>query len=373
MGKRDYYEVLGVGREASTDEIKSAYRKAALRHHPDRNPGDKGAEEKFKEAAEAYAVLSDPDKRARYDRYGHEAVAAGGFTGFDASVFADFQDILGDLFGFGGFGDIFGGATRRRRGPRPGEDAAVELRLTLEEAAFGVEKEVRLERAENCSACGGTGAHAPSDIVACPACRGTGQQSFHQGFLTISRTCGTCRGAGRTVRRPCGACGGRGAVRRERKLAVRIPPGVETGNRLRIRGEGEAGDPGAPPGDLYVLLYVEEHPLFHREGRDLHCEVPITFSQAALGAEVKVPLLRGGEASIKVPPGTQTGAEFRLRGLGVKDGRGVGDLRARVRLRTPTRLSKEGRKALEKLAASGDEEIAEEDRSLFGKVRDIFS
>lgn len=369
MSTRDYYEVLGVTREASADEIKSAYRKAALKYHPDRNPGDKKAEEMFKDAAEAYAVLSDGEKRSRYDRYGRQGVAgAGAGPTFDEAVFGDFADILGDLFGFG---DPFGRS--RRRGPRRGSDLGYDMELSLEEAAFGKEAEVHLTRTLTCKECHGSGAKSPSDIVTCPSCHGSGQLAFQQGFLTIARTCGSCRGTGRSIRKPCAECQGAGQVRRDAKLAIKIPPGVDTGNRLRVRGEGESGEPGAPAGDLYVIIHVRDHPFFSRDGRHLRCTMPITFSQAALGAELKVPLLGGGTADLKISPGTQTGAEFRLRGHGIKDGSGAGDLKVRALVRTPSKLSKEGKKLMQRLAETGDEDLSEEDRSLFAKVKDLFS
>jgi molecular chaperone DnaJ len=366
---RDYYDVLGVAREATPEEIKSAYRKAALKHHPDRNPGDRKAEESFKDAAEAYAILSDPEKRGRYDRFGHQGVSgAGATTGFDEAVFGDFADILGDLFGFG---DPFGRG--RRRGPRRGTDLGYDLEMSLEEAAFGKEAEVHLTRTLACEECGGSGAKAPTDIVTCPSCHGSGQLAFQQGFLTIARTCSTCRGSGRSIRKPCPACRGAGQVRRDSKLTIKIPPGVDDGNRLRVRGEGESGEPGAPAGDLYVIIHVRDHEFFKRDGRNLRCRIPITFSQAALGVEIKVPLLGGGTADLKVPGGTQSESEFRIRGQGIKDGSGVGDLKVRAVVRTPARLSKEGKKALQKLAETGDESLSEEDRSLFSKVKDLFS
>jgi len=367
MPKRDYYEVLGVPKEASASEIKSAYRQAAMKFHPDRNPGDKAAEESFKEAAEAYAVLSDADKRARYDRFGHDAVG-GGMPDFDASIFGDFADIFGDLFGMG---DIFG--SHRRRGPRAGRDLGYELEISLEEAAFGVEKELRTVRAEACPKCDGSGAKSPSDLVTCPACRGTGQQTLRQGFLTIARSCSTCGGSGRSISKPCDECSGAGRVRRERAIRASIPAGVDDGNRLRLRGEGEPGEPGGRPGDLYVIIHVREHPIFKRAGRDLYCEFPISFSQAALGAEIEVPVLGGGSAKVSIPAGTQFGAEFRLRGRGVKEGRSTGDQIVRAVVRTPVKLSKEGRKALRSLAESGDEAFTEEDRTIFDKVKDLFS
>jgi len=370
MPKRDYYDVLGVPRSASAAELKSAYRKSAMEHHPDRNPGDKGAEDRFKEAAEAYAVLSDANRRARYDQFGHEGLSGAGMPDLDASVFADFADIFGDMFGVG---DILFGGGRRRRGPRRGADLGYDLEITLEEAVFGVEKEIRTVRTEVCSRCEGSGAASPADLVTCPACQGTGQQALRQGFLTIARTCGTCRGAGRAIRKPCGECAGAGGVRRERAVRASIPAGVDDGNRLRLRGEGEAGEPGAPPGDLYVILRVRGHPVFIREGRDILCDYPITFSQAALGSEIEVPVLGGGSAKLKIPQGTQNGSEFRLRGRGAKEGRGIGDQIVRVKVRTPAKLSKDGRKALEMLARSGDEAFTGEDRGLFEKVKDLFS
>ena len=366
---RDYYEVLGIAREATPEEIKGAYRKAALKHHPDRNPGDRKAEESFKEAAEAYAILSDPEKRGRYDRFGHQGVAgAGATTGFDEAVFGDFADILGDLFGFG---DAFGRG--RRRGPRRGADLGYELEMSLEEAAVGKETEVHLSRTLACEECGGSGAKSPSDIATCPSCHGSGQLAFHQGFLTIARTCGTCRGSGRSIRKPCTGCRGAGQVRKESKLTIKIPAGVDAGNRLRVRGEGESGEPGAPPGDLYVIIHVREHAFFKRDGRNLHCRIPITFSQAALGTELKVPLLGGGTIDLRIPPGTQSEAEFRIRAHGIKDGSGAGDLKVRTVVRTPAKLSKDGKKLLQKLAETGDEALSEEDRSLFAKVKDLFS
>jgi molecular chaperone DnaJ len=289
---------------------------------------------------------------------------------FDASIFGDFSDILGDLFGFG---DLFGGCRRARRGPRRGADVGYDLELGLEEAVFGKEADVRLRRSEACARCGGSGAASPADIVSCPACGGSGQQAFRQGFLTIARTCGQCRGSGRAIRRVCEECRGAGQVQRDRTIRIRIPPGVESGNQMRVRGEGEGGDAGGQAGDLYVVIHVREHPVFTREERHLRCDVPVTFSQAALGAEVKVPVLGGGDTPLRIPAGTQTGSVLKVKGLGVKDGRGVGDLLVSVSVRTPTRLSKEGRKALQKLAESGDEAFSEEDRSIFGKVKDIFS
>jgi molecular chaperone DnaJ len=369
MAKRDYYEVLGVSSSAEGAEIKSAYRKAAMAHHPDRNPGNKEAEEKFKEAAEAYSVLSDADKRARYDQFGHEGLGAGA-QNFDPGAFSDFADILGDFFGMG---DVFFGGGRRRSGPRPGRDLGYDLELDLEHAVFGTEQEIRTVRAEACGSCGGSGAATPEDLVTCPTCHGSGQQTLRQGFLSIARTCGACRGAGKAISNACDECSGGGRVRRELTHKVSVPAGVDHGTRLRIRGEGEAGEPGAPSGDLYVILHVREHAVFSRSGRHLVCELPISFSQAGLGGEVDVPLLGGGTASLRIPPGTQFGAQLSISGKGVNERGRLGDLVVHVRVRTPARLSDEGRKALKALAESGDEVFSEEDRSMFDKVKDFFS
>ncbi len=369
MTKRDYYEILGVQRSASADEIKAAYRQAALRHHPDRNPGDRAAEEKFKEASEAYAVLSDAAKRRAYDTYGHQGVGGGGMPDFDPATFVDFADILGDLFGFG---DLFGGRGRARAARR-GADLAYDLEISLEEAAFGVERALEIPRTESCPRCEGSGAASQKDVVRCTACGGTGQQTLRQGFISIARTCPTCRGAGRTIRKPCEECRGAGTLRRTRTLEIRVPPGADTGSRLRVRGEGASGGPRARPGDLYITIHVREHEIFTREGEHLICELPLTFSQAALGTEVDAPLLGGETKRLKIPAGTQTGAVFRLRGEGIRGRHGAGDLLVRVTVRTPERLSRAGRAALEALAESGDESVAEGERGLFRKVRDIFS
>jgi molecular chaperone DnaJ len=365
--KADYYDVLGVPRNASEQEVKSAYRKLALKYHPDRNPGNKEAEEKFKEAAEAYSVLGDPEKRRRYDAYGHAGLGAGG-AGFDPSIFADFGDILGDFFGFG---DLFG---RRHGGPRRGADLRYNLELTFEEAAFGTETHIQIPRTETCPACQGNGAAPGTKPVACPACGGAGQVTFQQGFFSVARTCGRCRGAGKVIASPCRQCRGDGHVAVERKLQIRIPAGVDTGSQLRIAGEGEPGSAGGPPGDLYVVVRVAEHAFFRREGANLYCEVPISITQAALGAHVEVPTLEGGAAKVSVPEGTQPGASFRVRGQGIPHlgGRGRGDLHVSVRVVTPTKLTAEQRKLLEQLGKTlPAPEIREKDRSIFEKVKDI--
>jgi molecular chaperone DnaJ len=362
----DYYELLGVPRSASEQEIKSAYRRLALKHHPDRNPGNKEAEDRFKQAAEAYSVLGDPEKRRRYDVYGHAGVAGAG--GFDPTIFADFGDILGDFFGFG---DIFG---RRRGGPRRGSDLRYNLDLSFEEAAFGTETHIQIPRSEPCAPCSGSGAAAGTSPTACSSCNGTGQVTFQQGFFSVARTCGRCRGSGRIVATPCRECGGSGQVAATRKLQIRIPPGVDNGSQLRITAEGERGLGGGPPGDLYVVLRVDEHAFFHREGDSLLCEVPVSVTQAALGAQVEVPTLDGGRVKLQVPEGTQSGASFRMRGHGVPrlGSKGRGDMHVTVRLVTPTKLTAAQRRLIEELSRTLPEpEIREKDRSILDKVKDI--
>ena len=374
MSKRDYYEILEVSRTATDQEIKSSYRKLALKYHPDRNQGDKKAEEKFKEAAEAYAILSDADKRARYDRFGHAGVG-GGAQGFDPSQFTGFEDI------FGGLGDIFGfGSSSRRGGPQRGADLRYDLEIKFTDAAKGVETHVQIPRHETCETCKGNGAAPGTTPTQCPQCRGTGQLRYQQGFFTVARTCGQCRGAGKVVSKPCPDCRGAGTKEQTRKLTVKIPAGIATGQRLRLSGEGEAGTLGGPPGDLYVVIYVREHEFFQRDGNDLHCTVPLAFTTLALGDEIKVPGIDGEEV-VKIPESTQTGTRFRLRGKGMPDvsGRGRGDLLVTVQAITPKKLTKEQKKLLQQLAATLPEQKVtpkdredEDDRGIFGKVKDIF-
>ncbi len=381
MSKRDYYVVLGVARNATDQEIKSAYRKLALKYHPDRNPGDRTAEEQFKECAEAYAVLADSDKRARYDRFGHAAVggATGAQGGFDPTIFAEFDDIfgsLGDMFGFGG---VFGGS-RRRGGPERGSDLRYDLEISFEQSATGTETAIQIPRQETCSDCSGSGAAPGTTPTACPQCRGTGQLRYQQGFFTVARTCGQCRGRGRVITKPCPKCHGQGSVEQLRKLTVKIPPGIASGQRLRLTGEGESGAHGGPPGDLYVVVQVAEHSFFHRDGNDLACEIPVNFTTLALGGEIKVPTVAGDSEAFKVPDGTSTGTVFRLRGKGMPDvsGRGRGDLLITVQAITPKKLTREQKKLFEQLAATLPAQEfeptprQEEDRGLFDKVRDIF-
>lgn len=367
MPDRDYYEILGLGRDAELSAIKKAYRRAAQQFHPDRNPGDPTSEEKFKEAAEAYAVLSDPDKRARYDRYGKAGLGAQAFPGFDSEIFGDFGDILGNLFGLG---SIFGGR-RGRRGARPGRDLRYDLEIDFEEAVRGMETKMRVPRLDPCEACRGSGA-AAGGVETCSNCGGRGEVAFQQGFFTIARPCGRCAGAGRRITKSCDACAGEGRVRREHTIQVRIPAGVDDGMQLRLAGEGEAGEAGGPRGELYVVLHVREHALFRRDGRDIQLDLPVSFAKAALGTRIAVPTLEGDYA-LSIPAGTQSGTRFRLRGKGIVgvDGRGPGDLYVAVHVHTPTSLGKEQRRLLERLSEL-DGEIPTE-RGLFDRVKDIFN
>ncbi len=371
--KRDYYEVLGVPPRASPQEIKSAYRKKALEWHPDRNPERREeAEEQFKEAAEAYSVLGDPEKRARYDRYGHAGVSApeGGFGGFDPSIFSEFSDIFGDFFGLG---DLFGMGTGRSHRPRRGADLRYDLEISFEEAAFGFNTRVKVPRQETCGECGGSGAKKGSHPLTCKTCGGRGQLRYQRGFLTVSRTCSACGGAGQVIAAHCPQCRGEGRVRREKTLEVRIPAGVDNGSRLRIPNEGEGGHRGGPPGDLYVMLGVREHPVFERRDNHLACTIPITFWQAALGDDIRVPTLEGQE-TLHIPEGTNSGTVFRLPGKGIPNvnGHGRGDLFVSLQVQTPTRLTKEQRKLLQQLAAITPADNQPMEKSLYEKVKDFF-
>jgi molecular chaperone DnaJ len=372
QAKRDYYEVLSVTRTASEQEIKSSYRKLAMQYHPDRNPGNKEAEEKFKECTEAYSVLMDAEKRARYDQFGHAGVnGGGGFQGFDPSNFADFNDIFGDIFS-----DFFGvnvGGGRRSRAQRGG-DARADLTLTFEEAAFGKKTEVKVRRYESCEQCHGSGSAAGKAPATCPTCGGRGQVRYQQGLFAIARTCPSCQGAGRVISDPCSKCKGEMRSMKERTVDVTVPAGVEDGTRIRYSEQGDAGVQGGPAGDLYVVLKVKPHPFFEREGRDLHCSVPISFSQAALGDELTIPTLDGSEHKLKVPEGTQSGTTFRIRGKGVPalQSHGKGDLFVHVRVQTPAKLTKRQRELLTELGGTFNVENKPEPRSLFEKVKDIF-
>ena len=372
MSKRDYYEVLGVGREAGEPEIKSAYRKMALQYHPDRNPDDPDAEEKFKEASEAYSVLSDPQKRSSYDRFGHAGLQnAGGGGGFNPDAFADFSDILGDFFGFG---DLFGGGSRRHTRAQRGEDLRYDLELSFEEAISGLAAEIQVPRMEPCDRCRGTGSEPGSGPTACPTCHGRGEVLYQQSFISIRRTCASCNGAGQVIRNPCSQCRGQGYQQVQRKLKVNIPAGVDDGTRLRLAHEGQPGPNNGPPGDLYVFLKVREHAFFERQEQDLHCRIPINVAQAALGCEIEVPTLDQPH-TLKIPEGTQNGAQFRLRGKGVPalNGSGRGDLYVHVVVRVPTRLTRDQRKLLEQLRESLPVDNAPSEKGLFEKVKNYFT
>jgi len=371
-GKRDYYEVLGVSRDASDQEIKSAYRKLALQHHPDRNPGNQAAEERFKEAAEAYSVLSDAQKRASYDRFGHAGVGSAAGGGFDPNVFSDFSDILGDIFGFG---DLFGSGRRGGSRVQRGADLRYDLDLTFEEAAFGTTTKIKVPRHESCTECDGSGAQKGSGPTTCTTCNGYGQVRFQQGFFSITRTCSHCHGSGQIIKNRCTACHGEGRTVGEKTLELKIPAGVDSGSKLRISGEGDAGGKGAPAGDLYVVLNVQEHEFFDRREHDLYCHVPISFPQAALGAQIVIPTLEGGQEKLSIPVGTQTGSVFRIKGHGVskRGGSARGDLFVTVDVVIPTKLTREQKELLTKLASTIDTENKPIQKKLLERVKEIFS
>jgi molecular chaperone DnaJ len=365
--------VLGVQRGASEQEIKSAYRKLALQFHPDRNPNNPDAEEKFKECSEAYAILADAEKRSMYDRFGHAGV--GGATtggGFDPTVFQDFNDIFGEFFGFS---DIFGGGGRggRTRAQR-GADLREDITIEFEEAVFGTEKKISYRRDEQCDSCKGSGSANGKAPTTCRTCGGRGQVRYQQGFFSIARTCPGCQGAGRVVSDPCPKCKGEARVLQQKTVEAKIPAGVEEETRIRFSGLGEAGVQGGPAGDLYVVLHVKDHPFFEREGTDLHCVVPISFTQAALGTEIQVPTLEG-EQTLKISEGTQTGAVLKLRNKGVPvlNGHGKGDLFVEVRVQTPTKLNKRQRELLQELQGTTPVENKPQRRTLLGKVKEMFN
>lgn len=361
--KRDYYEVLGVDRNADADALKRAFRKLAMQHHPDRNPGDHEAENKFKEASEAYEVLSDETKRARYDRFGHAGV--GGFEGGFQGV--NINDIFGEIFG-----DIFGGG-RQRRGRNRGADLRYPLKIAFEEAAFGSKFGVKIPRPKRCEACEGTGSKT-KQLRTCPACGGAGEVRFTQGFFAVARTCSQCGGSGQVVSDPCKSCKGSGKTDSVTELEVTIPPGVDNGTRVRYAGQGEPGENGGPPGDLYVEVHVAEHALFHREDQEVYCEVPVSFVQAALGASIEVPTL-DGMAPLKIPAGTQSGKVFHLKHKGVPHlhGGGRGDQHVTVFVETPQNLSAKQRELLEQFAQTLGEEANPQSKSFFAKVKELLS
>lgn len=380
MAKRDYYEILGIERSASDEDIKKAYRKLAVKYHPDKNPGDKAAEEKFKELSEAYEALSDPQKRAAYDQYGHAAfdprsrAGRGGFGG--AGGFHDPFDIFREVFGGGGgsiFDEFFGGGRSDPSAPQRGDDLRYDMEITLEEAAHGCEKDITVSKAEKCDVCHGSGGEEGSKVKTCTTCGGRGQVLTSRGIFSIAQTCPACQGAGQVIEKPCRACRGSGRKEKTSKIHLRIPPGVDTGARLRSSGNGEAGLRGGSPGDLYVVLRMKQHEIFHREGDDLLCEVPVGFVQAALGSEIEVPTLEG-RATVKVPAGTQPGTIFRIKGKGVKNlqGYGHGDLHIRVNVEVPSKLSSEQRKKLEEFAALCNGKESPLAQNFFEKAKKFF-
>jgi len=373
MAKRDYYEILGVEKNTDLDEIKKAYRKLAIKYHPDKNPGDKAAEEKFKELGEAYEILSDPQQRAAYDQYGHAAFDRR--TGFGRGAgFHDPFDIFREVFGGGSiFEDLFGGGRQDPSQPQRGDDLRYDMEISFEEAAKGCEKEISLTKPERCDVCNGSGAEPGSHARTCPSCGGRGQVVSSRGIFSIAQTCPQCHGAGRVIEKPCKVCRGNGRRDRTSKIKLRIPAGVDTGSRLRSAGNGEAGWRGGPSGDLYVVLHVKAHEIFQRDGDDLLCEVPVSFVQAALGAEIEVPTL-DGKAAIKIPAGTQPGNMFRLKGKGVKNvqGYGLGDLHVRIQVEVPIRLSSAQKTKLEEFAQLCDGEESPLSQRFIEKARKLF-
>ncbi len=376
MSKRDYYEVLGVGRGTSDEEIKKAYRKLAVKFHPDKNPGDKTAEEKFKELSEAYEALGDPQKRAAYDQYGHAAFdsrARAGRGGGFGGGFHDPFEIFREVFGGGTIFDSFFGGGSDPSQPQRGDDLRYDLEITLEEAALGCEKEVALSKLDRCENCNGSGMEQGSKIRTCQTCGGRGQVLTSRGIFSIAQTCPHCKGAGRMVEKPCKTCHGEGKRERSSKIKLRIPPGVDAGSRLRSSGNGEAGFRGGPAGDLYVVLHVKAHEIFQRDGDDLICEVPMSFVQATLGAEIEVPTL-DGRASIKIPSGTQPGTIFRVKGKGVKNlqGYGHGDLHVRIQIEVPIHLTAEQKDKLRQFSESCGEDVNPLSKSFFEKAKKLF-
>jgi molecular chaperone DnaJ len=375
MAKKDFYKVLGVEKTASDDDIKKAYRKLAMKYHPDRNPGDKAAEEHFKEAKEAYEILSEPQKRAAYDQYGHAGVdpqAAAGAGGFAGGNFGDaFGDIFGEIFGGGR-----GGGRQRPDAPYRGSDLRYNLEISLEEAARGTTTKLRIPTTETCDVCHGTGAEKGHDPETCPTCKGAGVVRMSQGFFSVQQTCPQCRGTGKIIKHPCKACHGAGVKKTAKTLEVKIPAGVDTDDRVRLSGEGEAGTNGGPPGDLYVVVQIKPHAVFQRDGADLHCEMPISFSSAALGGELEIPTL-DGKAMLKIPSETQSGQVFRLKNKGIRPVRGsvTGDLYCHVQVETPVNITsrqKELLKEFEEIRAKNASKQSPKESGFFDKVKSFF-
>jgi molecular chaperone DnaJ len=376
--KRDYYEVLGVEREASEEDIKRAYRKLAVKFHPDKNPGDHAAEDQFKELGEAYEALIDPQKRAAYDRYGHAAFQQGGFGGAGGG-FHDPFDLFREVFGTAGggagiFEHFFGGGQADGSGRQRGSDLRYDMQITLEEAASGCEKEIEIRKLDACETCQGSGAQKGSHAVTCSVCRGRGQVVASRGFFQVAQTCPNCQGTGRVIEKPCRTCHGDGRSERTSRVKLKIPAGIDEGARLRSAGGGEAGLRNGTPGDLYVVIHIKEHSIFQRDGMDLHCEMPIPFSIAALGGEVRVPTLSGA-VNLKIPSGTQSDTVFRVRAQGMPalQGSSRGDILARVQVEVPTRLDAEQRKALEHFAELCGEDNTPLHKSFTERLRDLFS
>ncbi|MEM9399739.1 MAG: molecular chaperone DnaJ [Verrucomicrobiota bacterium] len=382
--KKDYYEILGASREASADELKKAYRKMAVKYHPDKNPGNKEAEDKFKEVSEAYEVLSNPDKKAAYDRYGHAAFQQGGMGGGNtgSSTFHDPFEIFREVFGSGGggssiFGDIFedafGGNGGQGNQPSRGADLRYDLEITLEESVNGIEKEISVRKLEQCSTCDGSGAAPGSKTISCSTCGGTGRVSVSRGFFSMTQTCPTCQGSGVQIEKPCAKCNGEGRLAKTSKIKIKVPPGVDTGSRLRSSNNGEAGTNGGPYGDLYIVIHVKDHAIFEREDTDLYCKVPVSFTRAALGGEVEVPTLEG-KAIIKIPEGTPSGKTFRLKGKGVPDlrGYGRGDLNLRLYVEVPSKLTSDQKKKLQEFSDLCDDNNHPERQSFFAKAKEFF-
>jgi molecular chaperone DnaJ len=372
LSKRDYYEVLGVHRNASDTEIKKAYRKLAIKFHPDKNSGDRAAEDKFKEISEAYSVLSDTQQRVIYDQYGHAGLngGGGGGGGYSTGGFGGtpFEDLFGDIFG-----DIFGGRSSQRGRGRRGDDLRYNLSIRFEEAAFGLETKIQIPRYQSCETCDGLGAKPGTTPRVCPTCQGAGQVRIQQGYFSLTRPCPDCQGEGQIIDQPCEECHGSGRVRGKRTLSLKIPAGVETGSRLKLSGEGDPGLNGGPPGDLYVVISVQEHPLFRRDGQDIICEIPISFTQAALGCELEVPTLTE-KISVKVTPGTQSGKVIKLQGYGFPSLQGYarGDQLVVLRVEVPTSLTDRQKELLEEFAREGGEELHPMGKTFFDKVKELF-